>query len=79
MFVIVAFLIFSGALAAAGYFVWTVPREVERELLAGRLRELRVSGGGSRSRGFGDLIRHEKLGGLAALSRFARWSGGKRR
>ena len=44
MFLLVAFLIFSGALAAAGYYVWSVPRQQENDVLTTRLRELRVPG-----------------------------------
>ena len=45
MFMFFAFLIFSGAMGAAAYYVWSVPRQQERAKLAGRLRELRLSGG----------------------------------
>jgi tight adherence protein B len=79
MFLIVAFLIFTVALAAAGYYVWSVPRQLERELLAGRLRELRVSGGASRSRGWSDLMRRERPSRFATLGRFAGWSALLRR
>ena len=33
MFLFVAFLIFSGALAGAGYYVWSVPKQEEHEIL----------------------------------------------
>ena len=39
---IVAFLIFSVALFAAGYYVWTVPEQEAQQVLGGRLRELRA-------------------------------------
>ena len=45
MFLFFAFLIFSGAMGAAAYYVWAVPRQQERDILAGRLRELHLSGG----------------------------------
>ncbi len=38
MFAIVAFLIFSVAMFAAGYFVWSVPEQAAQEALGGRLR-----------------------------------------
>jgi tight adherence protein B len=78
VFLIFAFLIFSGALAAAGYYAWSVPRQAEREILTGRLRELRAAGA-SRSRSWGDLMKHERPGTFAALGRAAGWIGGLRR
>ena len=39
MFFVAAFLIFSVALYAAGYYIWTVPQRQAEELLSGRLRE----------------------------------------
>src|ERR1700722_18989467 len=72
MFLLVAFLIFSGALAAAGYFVWSVPRQQENEILTARLRELRAPGG-SRTRIGGDLRRREQRSALAPLADFFAW------
>ena len=74
MFLLVAFLIFTGALGAAGYYVWSVPRQQENEILTTRLRELRVPG--SRKRTAGDLIRKEQR---SALADFFAWVGILRR
>jgi tight adherence protein B len=78
MFFFLAFLIFSGALGAAAYYVWYVPREHAQELLAARLRELRVSGG-ARLRAATDLVRREQRGSLAFLGDFVSWLGVLRR
>src|SRR5277367_4327709 len=78
MFLFVAFLIFTGAMAVAVYYVWAVPRQQEREILAGRLRELRLSGG-SRARMRGDLVRREQRGRLAPIGDFVSWIGVLRR
>lgn len=77
MFLLVAFLIFTGALAAAGYYVWSVPRQQENEILTTRLRELRVPG--SRKRSAGDLMRKEQRSALAPLTDFFAWVGILRR
>ena len=78
MFAFIAFLIFSGALAAAGYYVWAIPQQQEQDLLAGRLRELRLSGG-SRPATSGDLVHRERRGRLAPLGDFVVWVGILRR
>jgi tight adherence protein B len=78
MFAFIAFLIFSGALGAAGYYVWSVPRQEAESLLAGRLRELRASSSG-RSRSAPDLLRREKRGSLAVIGDFFQWIGILRR
>lgn len=77
MFLLLAFLIFTGALFGAGYYVWSVPRQQENEILGARLRELRVPGG--RTRTAGDLIRREKQSALAPLADFFAWIGVLRR
>jgi tight adherence protein B len=77
MFLVVAFLIFTGALAAAGYYTWSVPRQQENQILTTRLRELRVPG--SRARTSGDLVRREQRSGLAPLADFFAWVGILRR
>jgi tight adherence protein B len=77
MFFFVALLIFTGALSAAGYYVWTVPKQEEHEILVNRLRELRVPG--ARTRGTGDLLRRERRGQFAALTDFVAWIGPVRR
>jgi tight adherence protein B len=78
MFLFLSFLIFTGALGAAAYYVWHVPREHAQELLASRLRELRVSGG-ARIRAATDLVRREQRGSLAFLGDFVSWIGVLRR
>lgn len=78
LFLLVAFLIFTGALMAAGYYAWTVPQQETQQVLAVRLRELRVQSGG-RSRSGGDLLRREQRGSLAWLGDFVSWIGVLRR
>jgi len=77
VFLFVAFLIFSGALGAAGYYVWSVPQQQEEEVLTGRLRELRLAGGARRVAS--DLVRRERRGPLAPLGDFVDWIGLLRR
>ena len=78
MFFFVVFLIFTGALAAAGYYVWSVPEQHAQEILATRLRELRVSSG-VRTRAPSDLVRREQRGRLATIGDFVAWIGLLRR
>ena len=78
MFFFIAFLIFTGALAAAGYYAWSVPQQHAQEILATRLRELRMSSG-VRTRTSSDLVRSEQRGRLAALGDFVAWIGMLRR
>jgi tight adherence protein B len=77
VFLFVAFLIFTGALAAAGYYVWTIPNEQAQDILSSRLRELRLSGG-MRARAASDLVRSERRGRLAFLGELISWAGGLR-
>jgi tight adherence protein B len=78
VFLFIAFLIFTGALAAAGYYVWTIPNEQAQDILSSRLRELRLSGG-TRARAASDLVRSERRGRLAFLGALISWAGGLRR
>lgn len=78
MFLFLSFLIFTGALGAAAYYVWHIPNEQAQEMLASRLRELRVSGG-ARIRAATDLVRREQRGSLAFLGDFVSWLGVLRR
>src|SRR5271168_5573526 len=78
MFLFLTFLIFTGALGAAAWYVWHVPNEAAQDLLATRLRELRVSGG-ARIRAATDLVRREQRGSLAFLGDFVSWLGVLRR
>ncbi|HEX4592620.1 MAG TPA: type II secretion system F family protein [Bryobacteraceae bacterium] len=73
-FFFIAFLIFTGALAVAGYYAWSVPAQEAQEILATRLRELRVSSG-MRTRVASDLVRREQRGRLAVLGDFVSWIG----
>ncbi len=77
MFLLLAFLIFSGALAGAGYYVWSVPRQQQNDVLSTRLRELRVPG--SRTRTAGSLRRSEQRSGMGPLADFFAWVGLLRR
>src|SRR5690242_21125367 len=77
MFLIAAFLIFSVAMFAAGYFVWTVPRQAEQQVLSGRLRELRAHT--RRSRNAPELLRREHRGSFAFLGDLVTWVGVLRR
>src|SRR5688572_7106756 len=75
MFTLIAFLIFSGALFGAGYYVWTVPQQQQSQVLAVRLRELRARGGMRSRSSAPDLIRREHRGALAAVGDFIEWVG----
>ena len=79
MVVLVPFLIFSAALFAAGYYVWQAPRQHESEVLATRLRELRVQARSSGGRTVTDLVRREHRGTFAFLGDFMSWVGVLRR
>ena len=78
MFVFAAFLIFFGALMGAAYLVWVTPRGHTEEVLAARLRELRVRSG-LRVRTSPDLIKRERRGALASIGDFFTWIGILRR
>src|SRR5512146_2227457 len=78
MFAIVAFLIFSVALFAAGYYVWSVPEQAAPEALGGRLRELRADVR-SRRRSAPDIVRREHRGNFAFLGDVVNWVGVLRR
>ncbi len=78
-FLFIAFVIFSGALLGAGYYVWSVPERQAQQMLAGRLRELRARGGVGRTRSSPDLIHREKESAFAFLSNFLAWIGPVRR
>ena len=79
MFLLLSFLIFSAALLAAGYYVWTVPQRQDAQLMTARLRELRARSG-ARARVIGnDLVRSEARGTFAFLGDFVQWLGLLRR
>jgi tight adherence protein B len=78
MFILVAFLIFFGALLAAAWYAFVVPQQAANEVLLGRMRELRARSG-MRARTAADLIRHETRGPLAFIGEFVAWVGLVRR
>ena len=73
------FLIFSGFLFAAAYYVWVIPANHAEEALQQRLRDLRARSATRRSAGPGDLVRREQRGTFAALGDFFAWLGILRR
>ena len=72
MFLLIAFLIFTGALFGAAYYAFSIPQQQAGQVLAGRLRELRARSGG-RSKTAPDLLRREERGSLAFLGDFVGW------
>ena len=78
MFFVVCFLIFSVALFAAGYYIWSVPQQQAEQVLGGRLRELRISMR-SRSKTGSELVRREHRGSFAFLGDLVTWVGVLRR
>ncbi|MBI4908590.1 MAG: type II secretion system F family protein [Acidobacteria bacterium] len=79
MMFFVTFLIFSGALLGAAYYVWVIPANHSQEVLARRMRELRARTGTRRAAGGTDLIRREHRGAFAAVGDFFQWVGVLRR
>jgi tight adherence protein B len=78
MFFWIAFLIFAGALYAAGYYLWTVPEREAADALGARLRELRANVR-SRTQGQPELLRQQRRGTFAALGDIVAWVGILRR
>ena len=77
-FLLIAFLIFSGAFLVAGYYAFTVPRQQIGEVLNSRLRDVRLLGNvraGART----DLMRREERGTFEFLADFFKWLGPMRR
>ena len=77
-FFLAAFLIFSVALFAAGYYLWSVPQQQSEDVLSSRLREVRLSMRG-RSRAGSELVRREERGSFAFLGDLVTWIGVLRR
>ena len=77
MFLLVAFLIFSGSLFAAAYYSFVVPQRTENEALLVRLRDLRARSGQARVRGGGDLL--QQVEGLNWFGKLFAWIGIQRR
>ena len=77
-FALASFLIFSVALFAAGYYIWSVPQQEAEQILGARLRELRVNTR-SRSKAGSELLRREQRGTFAFLGDLVTWVGVLRR
>ncbi len=77
-FLFIAFLIFTGAFLAAGYYAWAVPRQFEVDKVTSRMREIRVRNN-PRASARGDLIRREEQGTFAFITDFFQWVGLLRR
>jgi tight adherence protein B len=75
---LVPFILFTVALLAAGYYVWSVPEQEASNALAGRLRELRSQTRGG-SRAPSDLVQREQRGSFAIFGDFVSWLGVMRR
>ncbi|MEP7363303.1 MAG: type II secretion system F family protein [Acidobacteriota bacterium] len=73
MFVVVAFVVFTGALLAAAYYAWSVPQQQETDAISNRLRELRVRTGAPRRTTSADLLRSENKGTFAFMAEFMGW------
>ncbi len=74
MFVVVAFLIFTGALLAAGYYAWSVPAQLNGDAMTNRLRDLRLRTGAPRRTAGADLLRAENKGRFAFLGGTLGWT-----
>src|ERR1035438_271678 len=77
-FFLITGVMFSLALYAAGYFVWTVPEHEDAERMGGRLRELRAHMR-SRKQKAPELLRREHRGSFAFLGDLVTWLGVLRR
>jgi tight adherence protein B len=76
-FTVVAFIVFSIALYAAGYYLWSVPEQEASDDLGNRLRGVRTS---MRSRSKApELLRREHRGTFAFLGDLVTWVGVLRR
>jgi tight adherence protein B len=78
MFLILVFLIFSVAMFAAGYYVWSVPQQQAEQLLGARLRELRAHAR-ARTKSAPGLLREQRRGSFAFLGDLVQWVGVLRR
>jgi len=79
MFFLIAFLIFTGALFWAAYYIFIVPQREAADLVSARLRELRAHSGLRSKNSAPDLLRREQRGTLAFLGDFVSWVGVLRR
>lgn len=79
MFLFIVFLIFTGALFWAAYYVFVVPQREMSDLVSSRLRELRAHSGVRTKNSAPDLLRREQRGSFAFLGDFVSWLGVLRR
>jgi tight adherence protein B len=77
-FFLITGVLFSIALYAAGYYVWSVPRQQASDRLGSRLRELRAHMRG-RNQKAPELLRREHRGQFAFLGDLVTWVGMLRR
>jgi tight adherence protein B len=77
-FFLITGVLFSIALYAAGYYVWSIPEQEASERLGSRLRELRAHMR-SRSQKAPELLRREHRGQFAFLGDLVTWVGVLRR
>src|SRR5664279_4393242 len=77
-FFLIAGVLFSIALYAAGYYVWSVPEQEAEDRLGSRLRELRAHMR-SRNQKAPELLRREHRGQFAFLGDLVTWVGVLRR
>jgi tight adherence protein B len=75
LFFLVAFLLFSGAFFAAGYYVFAMPEKAAAGTLQHRLRDLRAQATGERQSSRADLFRREERGSFAWLGELISWGG----
>jgi tight adherence protein B len=80
MFILVAFLVFSGALFGVAYYVWVVPQQGAARSLNARLQGVRTAVRSGKERGASDLMRSaQRRGPFAFLGDFVEWLGVVRR
>ncbi len=81
MFLFASFLIFTGALLAAAYYVYATPRQAESKVLVARLREIRAKSGHSARarRGVSDLMIQENKGAFSQFNKLLDWIAPARR
>ena len=77
-FFVIVFALFSAALYAVGYWLWSVPEQHAANDLGGRLRELRAHTR-TRSAKSPELLRSEHRGSFAFLGDWVSWVGLLRR
>jgi tight adherence protein B len=70
--------LFTAAMYAAAYYVWTVPEQQASHAVSGRLRELRAHMRGFR-KAQSELVRSEHRGSFAFLGDLVTWGGVLRR